>query len=68
MPTRCPLCAVCCVACRVNNLQYAADAAAAILPAYEAALGVRFPLPKLDLVVRLGGGSWAGQLARLAAR
>jgi puromycin-sensitive aminopeptidase/glutamyl aminopeptidase len=38
----------------VNDLQYAADTAAAILPAYEQALGVQFPLPKLDLVVRRG--------------
>lgn len=36
--------------CRVANLQYAADTAAAILPAYEAALGVPYPLEKLDLV------------------
>lgn len=35
---------------RVKNLQYAADAAAAMLPAYEAALGVAYPLEKLDLV------------------
>ncbi|KAI3429433.1 hypothetical protein D9Q98_005527 [Chlorella vulgaris] len=35
---------------RVNNLEYAADTAAAILPAFEAALGVSYPLPKLDLV------------------
>lgn len=34
----------------MKNLQYAADAAAAILPAYEAALGVPYPLEKLDLV------------------
>ena len=37
--------------CRLNNLQYAAEVAAAILPAYEAALGVVYPLDKLDLVV-----------------
>lgn len=36
--------------CRVANLQYAADTAAAILPAYEVALGVPYPLEKLDLV------------------
>jgi aminopeptidase N len=35
---------------RVKNLQYAADSAAAILPAYQAALGVPYPLEKLDLV------------------
>lgn len=37
--------------CRLNNLQYAVEVAAAILPAYEAALGVEYPLDKLDLVV-----------------
>lgn len=35
---------------RVDHLQYALDAAAAILPAYEQALGVSFPLDKLDLI------------------
>jgi hypothetical protein len=34
----------------VHNLEFAADTAAAILPAYEAALGLAYPLPKLDLV------------------
>lgn len=35
---------------RVRNLEYAAGTAAAVLPAYEAALGLPYPLPKLDLV------------------
>jgi puromycin-sensitive aminopeptidase len=35
---------------QISNLDYAADAAAAILPAYEAALGTAYALPKLDLV------------------
>ena len=35
--------------CRVGSLQYAADTAAAILPAYEALFGVPYALPKLDL-------------------
>jgi len=35
---------------QISNLDYAADAVAAILPAYEAALGTAFALPKLDLV------------------
>lgn len=34
----------------MDALQHALDAAAAILPAYEAALGVPYALPKLDLV------------------
>ena len=33
----------------MGSLEFAADAAAAILPAYERALGVAYPLPKLDL-------------------
>jgi aminopeptidase N len=36
--------------CRVGNLQFAADVAAAVLPAYERMLGVPYALPKLDLV------------------
>lgn len=40
-------------ACSVDHLQYALEAAAAILPAYEQALGVSFPLDKLDLIVRV---------------
>ncbi|KAL4447646.1 hypothetical protein ABPG75_004865 [Micractinium tetrahymenae] len=35
---------------RMGHLQYALDAAAAILPAYEKALGVPFPLEKMDLI------------------
>jgi aminopeptidase N len=35
---------------QISNLNYAADVAAAILPAYEAALGTAYALPKLDLV------------------
>lgn len=35
---------------QIANLEYAADTAAAILPAYESALGVPYSLPKLDLV------------------
>lgn len=35
----------------VGHLQYALDVAAAILPAYEKALGVPFPLEKMDLIV-----------------
>ena len=33
----------------MGALQYAADTAAAILPAYEALFGVPYALPKLDL-------------------
>jgi hypothetical protein len=35
---------------RVANLEFAADVAAAVLPAFEAAFGVPYVLPKLDLV------------------
>lgn len=35
---------------RLESLQFAADTAAAVLPAYEKALGVPYALPKLDLV------------------
>lgn len=35
---------------QIANLEYAADTAAAILPAYEKAFGVPYSLPKLDLV------------------
>lgn len=35
---------------QIANLEFAADAAAAILPAYEAAFGTAYTLPKLDLV------------------
>ncbi|KAL4530099.1 hypothetical protein Ndes2526B_g04856 [Nannochloris sp. 'desiccata'] len=35
---------------QISNLDYAADVAASILPAYEAALGTAYALPKLDLV------------------
>ena len=34
----------------MDQLGYAADAAAAALRGYEAALGVPYPLPKLDLI------------------
>ena len=44
---------------RVGLLEYAADTAALVLPAYEAALGVEFPLPKMDLVVR-PRAAWGG--------
>jgi aminopeptidase N len=33
----------------VGELEFAADAAAAVVPAFEALLGVAYPLPKLDL-------------------
>ena len=36
--------------CRVDNLQFAADTAAAVLPAFERMFGVPYALPKLDLV------------------
>ena len=35
---------------QISNLDYAADAAAAIVPAYESVLGTAYALPKLDLV------------------
>lgn len=35
---------------QVANLEYAADAAAAILPAFETAFGTAYALPKLDLI------------------
>ena len=35
---------------RVANLEFAADVAAKVLPAFEAAFGVPYALPKLDLV------------------
>jgi len=35
---------------QVSNLEYAADAAAAILPSFETTFGVPYALPKLDLV------------------
>ena len=47
---------------RVQNGQYALESAEKILHYYDDYFGVKFPLPKLDLIAVSGGGSFGGAM------